>query len=178
MEETIQDLLKKYRKKPLFNTADLTVPLQYGKTEIQRLIPHRDPLLFVDGIDAWDPEKGQMAGYRAISKEDPVFQGHFPEFPVYPGNFTVESIGQLGLCMYYFVSSGNTRLEDDAKPVNLRATKILGALFQEAILPGMKVQLLAQKLTWDGYFATMIGQALVDGKVAVVCAGEVMILQD
>jgi 3-hydroxyacyl-[acyl-carrier-protein] dehydratase len=38
--------------------------------------------------------------------------------------------------------------------------------------------LLARKIDFDGYFASMIGQALVDGKIAVVVIGEVMILGD
>lgn len=178
MDQDFDSLLRQYRKKKLFDPATLPYQFSYGTAEVESIIPHRKPLLYVDGLTGWDPERGCIAGYRSISPDDPVFQGHFPEYPVYPGNFMVESIGQLGLCMYHFVAHQTNHILPDAKPVALRATKITGALFVEPVLPGARVTLLARKITWDGYFATMIGQAIVNDKVAVVCGGEVMILQD
>ncbi len=169
-------LLKSFRKKPLFDKDQLPVTLNYGEADIKKIIPHRSPLLYVDKLDTYDPNEGLMAGRRLIAKDDPVFLGHFPDFAVYPGNFTVESIGQLGLCMYYFVANNRNDIADDAKPIQLRATRIMGALFIEPILPGDEVVLLAKRLSFDGYFATVIGQAIVRGKVAVVTCGEVMII--
>jgi 3-hydroxyacyl-[acyl-carrier-protein] dehydratase len=119
-----------------------------------------------------------MAGERRMDPADPVFGGHFPDFPVYPGNFTVESIGQLGLCLYYFVANGLSAIAPEARPLALRATKIAGSLFIEPIRPGDTVTMLVRKHSWDGYFASLVGQALVNGKVAVVTMGEVMILED
>lgn len=172
------ELLKSYRKKPLFEVSSLAIQMEYGQAEIEKIIPHRKPLLFVDGLSALDWENGLIAGIRNMEATDPVFAGHFPEFPVYPGNFTVEMVGQLGLCLYYFVNNQRSDIGTDAKPIALRATKMAGALFLEPILPGDKVTLLAKRLKFDGYFGSMIGQAIVRGKVAVVAIGEVMILDD
>jgi len=172
------ELLRKYRKKPLVELEGLPHKLECGRQDIEKIIPHRSPLLFVDTLSAVDFQNGMIAGGRIMQAADPVFSGHFPEFPVYPGNFTVEMIGQLALCLYYFVNNQRSSIGPDAKPIALRATKMGGALFQEPILPGDEVILLAQKINFDAYFGSMIGQAIVRGKVAVVTIGEVMILED
>ncbi len=171
-------LLRSFRKKALFDPSTLPVSCDYGKKDIEKIIPHREPLLFIDRITGLDLDAGLIAGDRYIDPGDPVFQGHFPGAPLYPGNFTLEMIGQLGLCMYYFETRGKTDIASDAVPVPARATRIAGAYYLEPILPGSTVTLLAKKLDFDGYFASMIGQALVDGKVAVTVIGEVIILGD
>ena len=72
-------LLKSYRKKPLFKADDLPVKLDYGWSDITRIIPHRPPLLFVDHLTGLDLDQGLMAGERTLSATDPVFSGHFPD---------------------------------------------------------------------------------------------------
>ena len=170
--------LRRNRKKPLFDSTSIATPVDFPKTDIERIIPHRDPLLFVDHIDGLDIDEGLISGSRTLDPSDPIFKGHFPEVPLYPGNFTLEMIGQLGLCLFYFDQNKTTSIAPDATPVPARATRIMGAYYLEPIPPGAKVQLLAKKIDFDGYFASMIGQALVDGKVAVVTIGEVIIMAE
>ena len=172
------ELLRQYRKKPLFDPDSLPVQLVCTDAQIKAIIPQRPPLLFVDGLTGLDINAGLIAGYRQMNPADPVFSGHFPDYPVYPGTFTVEMIGQLGLCLYYFVNNQRIDIGLDARPIRLRATKLPGALFLEPILPGDTVILLAKRLVFDGFYGSIIGQALVRGKVAVVAMGEVMILED
>ncbi len=62
--------------------------------EIEQLIPHRAPFLFVDRIEAADSEK--ITAYRKFTEEDFFFQGHFPEYPVVPGVILVETMAQAG----------------------------------------------------------------------------------
>jgi len=179
MEHTNTDaLLKTWRKKPLFDPESLPVKLDVASDSIIKLIPHRPPLLYVDKIISIDVSEGLIAASRKLEVDDPVFKGHFPDFPVYPGNFTVETIGQAGLCLYYFIANNRSDIATDAKPVTLRATKISGALFLEPIFPGDEITILCKKLSWDGYFASILGQAIVRGKVSVVAIGEVMILEE
>lgn len=131
----------------------------------------------LDRLTGFDPA-GRIAGGRTLDASDPIFSGHFPGFPVYPGNLTVEMIGQLGLCMHPFLKLGKSQLDESFKPMALRATRIAGALFLEPLLPGDQVTLLAQVLPGEGYLARVIGQAICRDKVSVVAIGEVMILED
>ena len=170
-----QALLKAHKKKPLADLEGL-FRLSLGRDAIMQIIPQRDPILYVDRLTGVDCDAGIIAGQRRIDPADPVFPGHFPGYPVYPGSYTVEMIGQLGLCLYYFMEHKTTAIASDAKPLPLRATRILGTLFAEPILPGAVVTLIAKKLEFDGFLATAIGQALVDGKVACVSIGEVAFL--
>jgi len=172
----IESLVKKFRKKPLFQLSDLPVSCSYGPSQIEKIIPHRSPLRLVDRLVGLDLTEGRIAGERFMYPKDPVFAGHFPESPLYPGTLSVEAIGQLGLCMYYFLTQNTPELGSDAKPVTVRATKIASSYFLQPVPAGSRVQLLAQRISYDGYFASSIGQILVDGKVAVVTTGEVMIL--
>ncbi len=169
-------LLKSLRKKPLASPEGLSLRLNIGREGIERIIPQRDPVLYVDRLTGVDLDAGLISGERWIDPADPVFNGHFPEYPVYPGTYTVEMIGQLGLCLYYFLENKTGSISPGAKPLPLRATRILGASFMEPILPGKTVTLLAKKLEYDGFLATAVGQALVDGKVACVSIGEVAFL--
>lgn len=178
MNQSLDDgrLIRSKRKTPLFDKGALSVELDYRRKDIEKIIPHRPPLLFVDRIIGLNRERGIIMGERFLDPNDPVFEGHFPGNPVYPGNFTLEMIGQMGLCMYYFKMAERDDIGPDASPIPVRATRIAGAYYLEPIYPGTTVTLLAEELSSDGYFASMIGQALVNGKVAAVTIGEVLIL--
>ncbi|MGO9308121.1 MAG: 3-hydroxyacyl-ACP dehydratase FabZ family protein [Spirochaetia bacterium] len=168
-------LLRQSRKKPLFAPGDLA-PLAWGREEIKRILPHREPFLLVDRLTGVSFTDEAIAGSRVISPDDPVFAGHFPDYPVYPGCLEVEMIGQLGLCLHYFLESRSSAVPSEARPPRVRATRILGAHYLEPVRPGCEVALLAKKLEYDEYFATMIGQLIADGKVACAAVGEVCFL--
>jgi 3-hydroxyacyl-[acyl-carrier-protein] dehydratase len=171
-------LVRKNRKRPLGSAAAMPVSLDIGREGIERIIPHRSPFLLLDRLTGIDLESGTVTGERVVSRGDPVFQGHFPGFPVYPGTLQAEMIGQLGLCLWYFLSRWRTSLGEDAAPVDIRATRILGAAFLEPVPPGARLELVARKTEQEGFFARAIGQVVVDGKVACVTAGEVVFLED
>jgi 3-hydroxyacyl-[acyl-carrier-protein] dehydratase len=177
MNVDYEALLKSYKRKPLAAIEGLSHRISFDQTHIKRIIPQRDPILYVDELIALDLARGILAGRRRIDAADPVFRGHFPGFPVYPGSYTVEMIGQLGLCLNYFTERNTTVIDAAARPIMLRATRIIGALFLEPILPGHVVTLFAKKLEFDGFLGTGIGQAIVDGKIACVCVCEVAFLQ-
>ncbi|MFP4407599.1 MAG: 3-hydroxyacyl-ACP dehydratase FabZ family protein, partial [Spirochaetaceae bacterium] len=50
--------------------------------KVTKLLPHRPPFLFVDRIAEATEER--IVGYRTFTKEEPFFQGHFPDYPVVP----------------------------------------------------------------------------------------------
>jgi 3-hydroxyacyl-[acyl-carrier-protein] dehydratase len=170
-----QELLKRNRKKPLAAAESFTA-LGWGREEIKLILPHREPFLLLDRLTGVDLSGETLSGSRFLSPEDPVFAGHFPGFPVYPGCLEVEMIGQLGLCLSYFLQSRMTVPPAQAVPLNVRASRILGALYLEPVVPGTEVKLLARKLDADEYFASVTGQVIADGKVACVAILEVCFL--
>ena len=62
--------------------------------DIEALLPHRKPFLFVDEIIRADDE-GSESRYT-FQPEEFFFKGHFPEYPVVPGVVLVETMAQAG----------------------------------------------------------------------------------
>ncbi|MGE0432038.1 MAG: 3-hydroxyacyl-ACP dehydratase FabZ family protein [Planctomycetota bacterium] len=168
----IDKLVKRARKKPIM-AADAGVAVAYDASVVERLLPHRPPFRFVDSIERVDPAGGFIAGSLTLRGDDPVFAGHFPGYPVWPGVLQIEAIGQLGICLAWFVRNARTDVTDDAAPLDVRALKVLQAHFVGEIRPGDTVTLLAQALASDGFGGISLGQCLVGDRVCSVAVGEV-----
>ncbi len=71
-----------------------------GAEVIQLLIPHRRPLLMVDGILAYARgEQPTLWAKRMVSANEEIFAGHFPDLMLWPGIYTQEGMGQTCLLL-------------------------------------------------------------------------------
>ena len=63
--------------------------------EIMEILPHRYPMLLVDKIIELEPMKS-ATGVKAVTINEPFFQGHFPGHPIMPGVLICEAMAQVG----------------------------------------------------------------------------------
>ena len=62
---------------------------------IQRIMPHRYPMLLVDRVVSIEGDY-KAIGVKNVSINEPFFQGHYPGTPIMPGVLIVEAMAQLG----------------------------------------------------------------------------------
>jgi len=61
---------------------------------IQRLMPHRYPMLLVDRVIEMDGDH-RAVGIKNVSINEPFFQGHYPGQPIMPGVMILEALAQV-----------------------------------------------------------------------------------
>lgn len=68
--------------------------------KIKTFIPHRDPFLLIDEVHEMVLNEKIIAS-KLLTAEQPIFAGHFPGNPIYPGVYYIESIAQAGAILLF-----------------------------------------------------------------------------
>lgn len=68
--------------------------------EILEHLPHRYPMLLVDRVLEYEPNKRILA-VKNVSINEPFFAGHFPHYPVMPGVLIVEALAQASAVLLF-----------------------------------------------------------------------------
>ncbi|MDF2436823.1 MAG: UDP-3-0-acyl N-acetylglucosamine deacetylase [Bacteroidota bacterium] len=150
----IKELIKA-KKKGLVK-FDLDKEPIYNINDIAKMLPHRYPFLMVDKIMEMDAQG--IVGVKNVTMNEPFFQGHFPDNPVFPGVMQIEAMAQVG---------GIFALSQVDTP-ELYSTyfmKIDGVKFKQKVLPGDTVVFkLSLESPIRRGLVNMRGVAYVNGK--------------
>jgi 3-hydroxyacyl-[acyl-carrier-protein] dehydratase len=125
--------------------------------EIKRIIPHRYPFLLVDRVTEVNGYES-IKGYKNITFNEAMFQGHFPQKSVFPGVLIIEAMAQLGAFLIFRRFPEEDRLAFFAG--------IDKARFKRPVIPGDRLDLEVTVIRDRGNFVVMEGKAYVDGVVA------------
>lgn len=123
--------------------------------QIIRIIPHRHPFLLVDEVTEFGED--YVRGSRSLSISDPVFAGHFPGHPVYPGVLQIETMAQLGAT---WILARKENLGKIAYLMSVEAAK-----FRRPAYPGMKLDLFGRIVSYKTRTGRLEGEISADGKV-------------
>lgn len=125
--------------------------------DIERLIPHRFPMLLVDRIE--NIVLGESCtGIKCVTANEPFFQGHFPGNPIMPGVLIVEAMAQTAGALICH-SSGFT----GDKGVYFMA--ISEARFRKPVLPGDRLEIDVKRIQNRAQVWKFSGAAKVNGVV-------------
>ena len=142
-----------------------------GPLDIKRVmaaLPHRYPMLLVDRVESLDPEKGIVA-IKAVTINEPFFQGHFPARPIMPGVLIVEALAQAAgvLAVEALGLAGSGKL--------VYFMAIEGAKFRQPVEPGVLMKLEVDFVQKRASVCKFAGRATIDGKVAAEASFTAMI---
>jgi 3-hydroxyacyl-[acyl-carrier-protein] dehydratase len=142
-----------------------------GPLDIRRVmaaLPHRYPMLLIDRVEELVPRK-RIVAIKAVTINEPFFQGHFPTRPIMPGVLLVEAMAQASGVL----AVESLGLAGSGKLVYFMA--IDGAKFRRPVEPGVLLRIEVDLVQDRGSVCKFAGRVLVDGKLAAETSFTAMI---
>ena len=136
---------------------DLSKPPLYDINAIEKILPHRFPFLMIDKI--MEINENMIIGVKNVTMNEPIFSGHFPGNPIFPGVLQIEAMAQVG--GVYSLSK-----VEDPHLYSTYFLKVNNVKFKQKVVPG---DTLVFELTLTSPIrrglVEMKGTAYVNGKV-------------
>lgn len=128
-----------------------------NSSDIQKIIPHRYPMLLIDKIV--ELQEGEMAvGIKNVTFNEQFFQGHFPGNPVMPGVLIIEALAQTGAVAILSL--------EKFKGKTVYFGGIKSAKFKKMVCPGDTLKLVTNITKLKGSFGIGSAIAYVDEEIA------------
>ena len=147
----------------------MTKPRVMEQDEIEALIPHRPPFLWIDWVEELEPGVRCVA-VKFVDPANPIFAGHFPAKPILPGIFLIEAVAQTAGVMLGSAMKVAVR--------NTGGTALLAAVnrfkFLRPVTPGQELRVETKKLTEALQMAYLGGTVWADGEM--VANGELSVV--
>ena len=135
---------------------------EMGVIEIQNYLPHRYPFLLVDRVKEFEPDK-KIVCLKNVTINEPIFLGHFPSQPVFPGVLIVEALAQAAGILAF--RSRNRTLEDGYIYYLAGTDK---TKFKRSVVPGDQIYLEVEISNLRNHWMKAFGKAIVDQEL--VCS--------
>jgi 3-hydroxyacyl-[acyl-carrier-protein] dehydratase len=133
------------------------VTVALGREQIEEILPHRDPFLFLDEVTVLEPGSRVVARKR-VREDEWFLTGHFPGRPIMPGVIIVEAMAQTGAIAV---------LADEANRGKLALfAGINDVRFKRMVLPGDELELTCELERMRGPVGRGKATANVDGELA------------
>lgn len=133
--------------------------------EIMALLPHRYPFLLIDRVLDFTPGES-LTAIKNVTINEPIFTGHFPGMPIFPGVLILEAMAQATGILGF-----KTVTERADNELYLFAA-IDEARFKRPVVPGdtmvIEVKFLKERRNMWKFYC----EAKVDGQI--VCTAELM----
>ena len=126
---------------------------------VMAALPHRYPMLLVDRVLELVPDE-RITAVKAVTINEPFFQGHFPGRPIMPGVLIVEALAQAAGVL----AVESLGLANSGKLVYFMA--IDAAKFRSPVEPGILLQLDVEFVQKRATVCKFVGRASVAGKLA------------
>lgn len=129
-------------------------------TELFDYLPHRYPFLLIDRVTTIDPGV-RIEGYKNITANEELFNGHFPGQPILPGVLILESMAQLSGVLAF-----ETKGTRPADGTNYLFGGVEKARFRRQVIPGDRLDLVSKIAADRKIMMKFECEAYVDGELA------------
>src|SRR6056300_558131 len=132
--------------------------MKLNKSEISKLLPHREPMLLIDELIDINKLKSATA-IMNVKKDAFYVHGHFHNNPVMPGVLIVEAFGQAAAAL---TAHGINKKEYENKLVFLMSVE--KARFRNPVIPDCMLELKIEAIRSHGKVWKYKGEAFVGDK--------------
>ena len=138
--------------------------------EILKSLPHRYPFLMIDKIIRINGDESAV-GVKNVTYNEPMFQGHFPENPIFPGVLISEGMAQ---------TAGAIVIKHDSGVGKKNVVLMLGidkAKFRKPAGPGDTIEFHIAKIQRRRNVGRYKAEAIVNGVVIAEAEIAAMIIE-